>query len=74
MIIDEPDLMNADRLNLAADALERGEAPIVWLQKKFEHEHSYFNWLVQILRKRGHGELNAEMLACGAAFRFESEH
>lgn len=74
MIIDEPDLMDNERLALAADALERGEAPIVYLREGGSHFNSRFYWLCAILRERGHADSDAEILACGASLRVESDH
>jgi hypothetical protein len=71
MLIDEPDLMNQQRLHMTADALENGETVIVCIEQHLPHEHCYRNWLTQILRERGHTDDGARILACGASFHFE---
>ena len=71
MLIDEPGLRNGERLALAADCVEKGETARVWLEGNMPHEHSYFNWLVAIIKERGHTTEGAQVLACGCAFIME---
>jgi hypothetical protein len=73
VLIDEPLLDSRERLSLAADSLERGEAVTVWVLRSFLKEHSYRNWLMAIIRERGHSGEEAELLACGTSFCSDGE-
>lgn len=73
MVIDEPSLMNSERLSLVADAVEQGIATTVYL-KALSKPSSCRSLLVFILRERGHSDENAEILACGATILIESSY
>jgi hypothetical protein len=65
LIIDDPTLLNDERLQLAADNLEAGAEVSVWLLSMAGDEVKQREQLVAVLCERGHEAEVAEILACG---------
>ena len=75
MVIDNPCRSTKAVSDLAAEALENGDAVIVYLLKTFDEERIYRNWLKQILRERNRkrSDETVSILASGASFIFETD-
>ena len=74
MLIDEPELDNQARVNLAVDALLRGEISVqLWVERRgLQEPHAYQNWIRAVLRERGCSDMTAEILASGVTVRMET--
>lgn len=65
MVLQFGDVENSIRIQRAADVLETGEP--VWFNVILKYPfHSYYNWLKQVLRERGHAESEIERLIARA--------